>query len=612
MLYISTLGFSQRSNTAEALIIDTPIDNIDVLPQPVVTNSNVTVASSNLKVNNTAISGSTVNLATQSSTISFNCLLTTLDGSINNTFGNLYVYFKESATSSPIMVNYLQAVTFLPPTGSQTDYTSSLLNQSFLLNKSDFYNTGGLFYVEYKNNNNQTFKSQNYNVTGGSKTISNTVPTITISNLKYSEDLPVINSFVVVPSASTNRSGGRENSRSINFTVSISGITATGMQAGYGFSVMLRNPLGSNQTSLGHRSGNGNSIFNFNNIQIASSLLEENSYIEIAYTGHSSTYTKKVVNVFKASSISNVINHDHKIIPHGSNLNLINQSATLNLSPPCLYRGICEPQDVRTITNYKWQYKAEGIAIWIDIPNQTSKDLTLSNITENMIIRRIAYFSNEYFVSSNIISVCVNNLTATNSICCDQTITNLTPQPIIFSGSTVSTSNSFSYKWQYVNTESPSGVHTNWIDINNSNNPNVNFINPNNYGRGWRYIKLRRLIIQNEIVKNISNNILLTRNFVSGRIAETKEDITEVIKNEESNELILFPNPTKDNLNIQLPNENYKNLAIVNILGEIVKENAINNQKNIIIDMSNYTAGVYFLILEDNLGTKQTRKIIKE
>lgn len=52
MLYISTLGFSQRSNTAEALIIDTPIDNIDVLPQPVVTNSNVTVASSNLKVNN--------------------------------------------------------------------------------------------------------------------------------------------------------------------------------------------------------------------------------------------------------------------------------------------------------------------------------------------------------------------------------------------------------------------------------------------------------------------------------------------------------------------------------------------------------------------------------
>ena len=176
MLYISTLGFSQRSNTAEALIIDTPIDNIDVLPQPVVTNSNVTVASSNLKVNNTAISGSTVNLTTQSSTISFNCLLTTLDGSTNNTFGNLYVYFKESATSSPIMVNYFQSVTFLPPTGSQTNYTSSLLNQSFLLNKSDFYNTGGLFYIEYKNNNNQTFRSQNYNVTGGSKTIIVTPP----------------------------------------------------------------------------------------------------------------------------------------------------------------------------------------------------------------------------------------------------------------------------------------------------------------------------------------------------------------------------------------------------------------------------------------------------
>ena len=52
--------------------------------------------------------------------------------------------------------------------------------------------------------------------------------------------------------------------------------------------------------------------------------------------------------------------------------------------------------------------------------------------------------------------------------------------------------------------------------------------------------------------------------------------------------------------------------TIVNILGEIVKESTINDQKNIIIDMSNYTSGVYFLILEDTLGTKQTRKIIKE
>ena len=46
--------------------------------------------------------------------------------------------------------------------------------------------------------------------------------------------------------------------------------------------------------------------------------------------------------------------------------------------------------------------------------------------------------------------------------------------------------------------------------------------------------------------------------------------------------------------------------TIVNILGEIVKESTINDQKNIIIDMSNYTSGVYFLILEDTLGTKQT------
>lgn len=604
MLFISALGFSQHGSTNGILAIDFPIDDFD--PQPVVTSSNVTVATSNLKVNNTVVSGNTVNLTTQSSNISLDCLLTTLDGSTNNTFGNLYVYFKESATSSPIMVNYFQSVTFLPPTGSQTNYTSSLLNQSFLLNKSDFYNTGGLFYIEYKNNNNETFRSQNYNVTGGTKTLS-TPDTINfnIQEIKYSEGFSIINNKIIIPYDSRTPDN---NNRLIDITLSGS----------IPYSGSLPVPLTTVRIFLKKTDGTFATITTRNipsltndtiikNIYLSStdpSIIGSTIMVSVSF-GTISAVRTSIVTIDKSNFITNNNISDHKLISSGQSISFLNQNTAQIVTGT-------RPQIIFPISVYKWQYKIQNTENWIDFANQSNINFPSSGqITQNMLVRRVAFHSNGHYGISNIISVSVNSPFLTNTICCNQTMVNGNiPQNFI--GSLIA-GNNYSYVWEKKQIQGVATSNNNyWTEISNSNNKDYIF-SLAFQNRGTQDIILyRRLIKENEIVRGISNEVSLTINNASriGIYNNSTENIKE--NNNINNSTIVFPNPTKENLNIELPNNNYKKFAIVNILGEVVKENTINNQKNLIIDMSNYKSGIYFLILEDNLGSIQSRKIIKE
>ena len=79
----------------------------------------------------------------------------------------------------------------------------------------------------------------------------------------------------------------------------------------------------------------------------------------------------------------------------------------------------------------------------------------------------------------------------------------------------------------------------------------------------------------------------------------------------EQNDLVNFPNPVKDKLNIIIPESQIGNQAtIYSLLGKELNSYILNNMQTI-LDVSAYQNGIYLLKIESSSGTK-TYKIIKE
>ena len=74
-----------------------------------------------------------------------------------------------------------------------------------------------------------------------------------------------------------------------------------------------------------------------------------------------------------------------------------------------------------------------------------------------------------------------------------------------------------------------------------------------------------------------------------------------------SNDLLIYPNPTNDFINISLPNQNIKQVVIYNLMGgEILQTNKTN------INISELTYGIYFVKVIDNNGNSCIKKIVKD
>ena len=79
----------------------------------------------------------------------------------------------------------------------------------------------------------------------------------------------------------------------------------------------------------------------------------------------------------------------------------------------------------------------------------------------------------------------------------------------------------------------------------------------------------------------------------------------------DKNEIVLYPNPTKNTISIHLPeNENYQieNITITNLLGQNIIENS-KNIKN--IDVSSLQKGIYIVELKTDKG-EWNGKFVKE
>jgi hypothetical protein len=77
-----------------------------------------------------------------------------------------------------------------------------------------------------------------------------------------------------------------------------------------------------------------------------------------------------------------------------------------------------------------------------------------------------------------------------------------------------------------------------------------------------------------------------------------------------SKEVALFPNPTTDNVTIELPNTNFM-FSVWNSIGQIVVQptEAVNSAT---VNLGNQTPGVYFILVERPDGSKTTTPVIKQ
>jgi len=90
------------------------------------------------------------------------------------------------------------------------------------------------------------------------------------------------------------------------------------------------------------------------------------------------------------------------------------------------------------------------------------------------------------------------------------------------------------------------------------------------------------------------------------------EDCVEFLttnKNAMLKDLVIYPNPTNDFLNIKSDETTIENVKIYDIKGALLYENK-NNENQINIDLSDFTAGIYFLKINYPYG-ETTHKIIR-
>ena len=90
---------------------------------------------------------------------------------------------------------------------------------------------------------------------------------------------------------------------------------------------------------------------------------------------------------------------------------------------------------------------------------------------------------------------------------------------------------------------------------------------------------------------------------LGGSIVTSKQNSIE-----EQKEFILFPNPTNLNVNIIFTNEQDRKIEITNALGQLINSyNCKTNQFEITLEK----LGIYFIIVTDEKGNVQTKKVVK-
>lgn len=587
--------------------------------------SQVTVQTSNLKVNGSAVTNNTINF-NGSPTVSVNIDITlkTFNGNNSNIFGNLYLFFKPNSSENEIQIGF-STVTFTvsyPPFVTQTTYTSQNYFNSVVLQASNFFASGGTFYVKYINNNNQSYSSANIQVIGGTRTSSNP-PANQINSICCNQTIRYGDKPTVITGSNLNPTG-----------ISISWVNGSNTE--------VRNqliPINFINTSVSNNNFDPDYLFETTVFKRKVAVNYSRTYsnpITITVVPSPIFSNDIVPGSFVLKSIGTQYNYEYEALDNESfDLGGLGARVNLNVLSNPFHTVLRSDTSIR-IDSYKWQYKnSNADATWLDVPFGNTYGLTSFSWNSlpdfqyhsHFYFRRIAIYQNISRVS-NIMKIVKRKSTTTNTICCDESvrgITNFIPSIII--GSTpifnsieagvtnlnnppLNISNPI-YQWQV------SSRSSEWVNIVGANSkdylPPVEFYNYNVAK------EFRRIVRFNYKVRSsLTSSVLIDKFFESYSNYVTKFNSTGrgnrvAMKNSESKEIEnikIYPNPVSSILSISgiVNNLEYK---IYNSLGQEMTLVPLISMDNLInLDVSDLTNGIYYFNFMN--GTESvTQKFIK-
>jgi hypothetical protein len=90
--------------------------------------------------------------------------------------------------------------------------------------------------------------------------------------------------------------------------------------------------------------------------------------------------------------------------------------------------------------------------------------------------------------------------------------------------------------------------------------------------------------------------------------------VSTINRNDDNNQLKVFPNPANELLNINLQNNNIENCIILNTLGQTVynSANEINGNHKIQLNIADLNVGVYFVKVRSGNGSYNAKFIKSE
>ncbi len=103
----------------------------------------------------------------------------------------------------------------------------------------------------------------------------------------------------------------------------------------------------------------------------------------------------------------------------------------------------------------------------------------------------------------------------------------------------------------------------------------------------------------------------LKKGFYAFGLRDYKTSGIQSIDKKIPNAINLYPNPAKDKVQISFEKAFTGNLIVSDIQGKIVYQEMLKQSKNLVIDVSDYRKGVYFITTDANSGKISTRFLVK-
>ena len=97
--------------------------------------------------------------------------------------------------------------------------------------------------------------------------------------------------------------------------------------------------------------------------------------------------------------------------------------------------------------------------------------------------------------------------------------------------------------------------------------------------------------------------------YISDNNCNTVRKVTNVAQigikkiTEDNMQLEVYPNPTNGIINIELNTQNvFSDIKITDLLSNIIYKSSIQNENHLVIDINNFSNGVYFIELKSKLN----------